>query len=213
MSGSALWVASDRCAPKRGSTCSEVPLSTDKPVGAPSSHMTFEEQLTSAFDDADRTSERRDRSAGATRVRRTGGRRALRPGSGGRCGCSPRSFSSRSTAARRDAHDHGLVAGREAADVQAREELARAVAVARQEAHEQGFAAGREAADVQAREELARAVAVAREDAHAHGLAAGREAADAQAREELARAVAAARRGGARTRPRRRQTRRARAGG
>jgi hypothetical protein len=96
-------------------------------------------------------------------------------------------------AARQDAHERGLAAGREAASAEAREELARAVAVAQQEAHDAGLTAGREVASAQAREELAHAVAVAQQEAHDAGLTAGREAASAQAREELAHAVAVAR--------------------
>jgi len=79
-------------------------------------------------------------------------------------------------AARQDAHQAGHTAGEAAARLAAIAELEAAVAAARQEAHQAGHSAGAEAARSAARTELESAVAAARQEAHGAGLAAGIDA-------------------------------------
>jgi hypothetical protein len=97
-------------------------------------------------------------------------------------------------AARQEAHQAGHTAGEEAARIAALAELEAAVAAARQEAHQAGHSAGAEAARIAALAELEAAVAAARQEAHQAGHSAGEEAARTAARTELESAVAAARR-------------------
>ena len=97
-------------------------------------------------------------------------------------------------AARQEAHQAGHSAGEEAARLAALAELEAAVAAARQEAHQAGHSAGEEAARIAALAELEAAVAAARQEAHQAGRSAGEEAARTAARKELESAVAAARR-------------------
>ena len=97
-------------------------------------------------------------------------------------------------AARQEAHQAGHRAGEEAARLAALAELEAAVAAARQEAHQAGHSAGEEAARLAALAELEAAVAAARQEAHQAGHSAGEEAARTAARKELESAVAAGRR-------------------
>ena len=144
--------------------------------------MTFEEQLTRAFD----TLTERLRGEINSHVRRASAEliaAAPYDRDPAVVEAARAEFDRAVVAARQEAHQAGHTAGEEAARIAALAELESAVAAARQEAHQAGHSAGEEAARTAARTELESAVAAARREAHDAGLAAGIDAGLAEGRE------------------------------